>query len=229
MIDVIVPVLARPQNADLIYTSFAANTPPEAAMTFVCTAGDDKQIKACRATGAHVLIHAEPPGPGNYAKKINHGFNNTEREFVFMGADDIEFTEGWAETAIRLMRGRIGVVATNDMANREVMRGEYGTHNLILRSYIMDEGGTVDNEPGVVLWEGYDHQFVDRELCDVARSRRRYTFAKRSIVRHKHPVWRTAPWDTTYRKALAHSREDRDLYMSRSPLFNKRKRDIVPR
>jgi hypothetical protein len=146
-----------------------------------------------------------------------------------MGADDIEFTPGWADVAIRMMRGRIGVVATNDMANREVMRGQYGTHNLILRSYIMEEGGTVDNEPGVVLWEGYDHQFVDRELCDVARARRRYTFAKRSVVRHNHPVWRTAQWDTTYRKAFSHTREDQVLYMQRSPLFNKRKRDIIAR
>lgn len=226
MIDIIVPVLGRPQNAELVYTSFAANT-VGGGMTFVCSAGDDKQIAACRATGAQVLIHAEPPGPGNYAKKINAGFAHTEREFVFMGADDIQFTPRWADIALRMMKPHTGVVATNDMANRQVMRGEFGTHNLIRRSYIVEQGGTADDEPGVVLWEGYDHNFVDRELCDVARSRGAFAFAKQSVVKHHHPVWKTAPWDTTYRKALAKSREDQVLYMARSPLFKTRKRDIV--
>lgn len=228
MIDVIVPCLARPQNAQPLVDSLVASG-AEAQITFVCTGGDKAQIAACETTGANVLIVRWAAGPGDYAKKINWGYQHTTNELFFMGADDLDFHPRWDIIAMRMMKGNIGVVATNDMANRQVMRGEFGTHCLIRRSYIMEQGGTVDGEPGVVLWEGYDHNYVDRELCDVARSRGAYAFAKRSVVKHRHPVWRTAPWDTTYRKALAHSREDQALYMARSPLFKNPKRDIVAR
>lgn len=215
MIDVLVPVLRRPQNAELIFTSFAANTPDDCKLTFVCTSGDDAQIAASRATGAHILIHPVRAGPGDFAKKINYGFAHTNGEFVFMGADDLDFHPHWSEIALQHMTPSVGVVATNDKANRQVMRGEFGTHCLIRRSYIDELGGTFDQEPGVVLYEGYDHNFVDRELCDAARSRRAYAFAKRSIVRHRHPLWRTAPWDPTYKRAVSKAREDAALYDER--------------
>ena len=83
-----------------------------------------------------------------------------------MGADDIEFHPRWADIAVRMMRGRVGVVATNDKANRQVMRGEFGTHCLISRAYIDEHGGTFDGTPGVVLHEGYDHNFVVDRTAD---------------------------------------------------------------
>lgn len=230
VIDVIVPVLGRPQNADPVYMSFAANSLPGCQLVFVCSAADDPQIAACRATGARTLVHPEKPGRGNYAKKINWAFARTDSEFVFNGSDDIMFTLGWSETALRMMRGNVAVVATNDKANRQVMRGEFGTHCLIRRAYIDETGGTADNQPGVVLHEGYDHNFVDRELCEVAKHRRRYKFARNSVVEHRHPLWRTAPWDPTYRKALARFRDDQKLFAERSPLWKPtRQRDIVAR
>lgn len=228
MISVIVPVLSRPQNAQYIYTSFAANT-LDATMTFVCTAGDDAQIKACKDTGAKVLIASWAPGPGDFARKINHGFANTDSEFVFMGADDIEFTPRWDDVALRMMRGRIGVVATNDKANRQVMRGEFGTHCLISRAYIDEHGGTFDGEPGVVLYEGYDHNFVDRELCEAAKRRRAFAYAAHSVVHHHHPLWRTAPWDRTYRKALARFHEDQTLFLERSRTAKRNRDSVVSR
>jgi hypothetical protein len=110
-----------------------------------------------------------------------------------------------------------------------VMRGEFGTHCLISRAYIDEHGGTFDSIPGVVLHEGYDHNFVDRELCDVARSRRAFAYAGTSIVRHRHPLWKTAAWDPTYRKALARFSEDQRLYMARASVWRTRKRTVVVR
>lgn len=226
MIDVIVPVLGRPANAQPLVDSLAASG-AEAQVTFVCSPGDDKQIDACHATGADVLVADWKAGPGDFARKINAGFAATEGEFVFMGADDITFTKGWDKYAFHKMTDGIGVVATNDKANRQVMRGEFGTHCLIRRSYITEQGGTGDNQPGVVLFEGYDHNYVDRELCDVARSRNAYAFASRSVVKHRHPIWKTAEWDATYRKALAKARRDQALFASRTVLWTPSKRDIV--
>ena len=221
MIDVLVPVLGRPQNAQPLVDSLAAST-DGARLTFVCSYEDDDQIRACEATGANVLFLARDPGPGDYARKINLGFLYTHREFVFNGADDIDFTPNWDDAVLREMRPNIAVVATNDMANREVRRGVFGTHNLIRRTYIEERGGTREGTPGVVMHEGYDHSYVDRELCDVAQQRGVYAFAKRSVVRHRHPLWRTAPWDDTYRRAVSKAREDQALY-------DTRKRDIVVR
>lgn len=226
MIDVIVPVLGRPRNAQPLVDSLTASG-ADARLTFMCTGGDRPQIAACQATGADVIVTNWKAGSGDYAKKINAGFNQTFGDFVFMGADDIDFQPGWDTVALKAMTGRVGVVATNDQANRQVMRGEFGTHNLIRRAYIDDHGGTFDGVPGVVLYEGYDHWYVDRELCDVARSRRAFAFAKNSVVRHRHPIWRTAPDDATYRKGQTHARDDHTLYMRRAAAFRTRKRDIV--
>lgn len=227
MISVLVPCLGRPGNAQPLADSLASSG-ADSTLTFICTAGDSAQIAASETTGAEVMIAAWKAGPGDFARKINAGFLATESDYVFMGADDIEFTPGWAEIATRMMRGRIGVVGTNDMANRQVMRGEFGTHCLISRSYIDEHGGTFDNEPGVVLHEGYDHNFVDRELCEVARRRRAFAFAPQSVVKHRHPVWKTATWDPTYRKALARFNEDQQLFAARSAKPT-RNRDIVVR
>lgn len=239
MIDVIVPCLARPNNAAPLMLSFQATAPEGAILWFVCTPGDVDQIAACRATEANVLVGDWPAGPGDYARKINHGYRAGSNPYLLNGSDDITFEPGWATQALKRMQGDVTVVATNDMANRSVQRGDFGTHCLILRRYVTEQGGTANNEPGVVLYEGYDHNFVDRELCGVARHRHRYAFARDSVIRHRHPLWRTAVWDDTYRKSQARFREDHLLFCERAHLWgqagldphekNSRRRDIVRR
>lgn len=228
-IDILIPVLARPHNVQPLLDSAAAATATPHRVLFIATAGDRPEIAALEKAGAEYLIHPEKAGPGNYGKKINYGFTHTTGNYFLNGSDDIQFDIGWDFQALRRMKGQIGVVATNDMANRQVMRGEFGTHCLISRDYINRFGGTGDNEPGVVLYEGYDHNYVDRELCDVARRRGRYAFAHNAVVRHRHPHWKTAAWDATYHKGLKHFREDQLLYGSRTVLWSSRNRDIVAR
>ena len=227
-VDVIVPCLGWPQNAQPLVDSLAASG-ADARIVFVATGGDRPQIAACHATGATVLEVGWPAGRGDFARKINHGFQHTSSDLFLMGADDLDFQPRWDVSAARMMYGRVGVVATNDKANRQVMRGEFGTHCLISRLYIEEKGGTGDNEPGVVLYEGYDHNFVDRELCDVARSRKAFAFASQAVVAHRHPLWKTAEWDATYTKALARFHQDQKLYTQRRRLWGSRQRDIVRR
>ena len=220
MIDILIPVLGRPANAQRVVDSITANTTVEHRITFLVTAADAAEIEAVGQTECPAWFFYDEPGHGDYARKINEGARIRDGEFFFNGADDLDFTPGWDTQALLQMKPNIGVVATNDMANRQVRRGEFGTHNLIRRDYILQRGGTREGTPGVVLHEGYDHSYVDRELCDVAQARGVYAFAKRSIVKHRHPLWRTAQWDDTYRKAVAKSRQDQELYQTR-------KRDIV--
>jgi hypothetical protein len=145
------------------------------------------------------------------------GYERTHGEWLFLGAQDIEFTKGWQEAAFR--NRKASVIATNDKANAQVQRGLFGTHCLVRRSYVDEEGASADG-PGNLLHSGYDHNFVDRELCGVAMSRGVFAFAKDSIVLHHHPLWRTAKWDDTYKKALKHFHQDRTLWLQRAHLWN---------
>ncbi len=205
MIDILIPVLGRPQNAAPVVASIRATTTVEHTITFICTHGDTAQIDAAIATSPD-QVHVVPPNPsGDYAKKINEAFRHGTSEWVFQGADDLTFYPGWD----RVIGDQYMVIATNDMSNGSVKRGLFGTHNLIRRSYI-----TTD-----VLYEGYDHNFVDRELCGFAQQAGVYTFARSSRVRHHHPLWRTAPNDPTYVKSLARFHQDRALFLSRAHLW----------
>lgn len=216
VIDVLVPVLRRPQNAARLYSSLRDATAAEYRLLFLCSPGDNDEIEACIQTGADVIVVDFDPGPGDYARKMNAGFRLSLSEWVFLGADDIEFSPGWLSEALAQTGSVIG---TNDMANGSVKRGEFSTHMLVSRRYVMAEGASADG-PGILCHEGYDHNFPDREICGLARHRGEWAFARHSIVRHRHPLWQTAPDDSTYQKSLRHFHQDQRLFWSRSHLWN---------
>ena len=146
----------------------------------------------------------------------------TDEEFIFTGADDLDFRPAWAEAALdRIERDEVGVCGTNDAGNPMVKRGLHSTHSLVRRSYIDECGGTFDEVPGEVFYTGYDHQSVDNELIAVAKARDCWTFAELSLVIHQHPFWnKSVPRDATYDKALLRGRED-------ARLFERRRREWV--
>lgn len=214
MIDVLVPVLGRARNVGPFVESFhSAECPGE--IHFLCSPGDEEEIAACEASGKHVIVVDWEPGPGDYAKKMNLGYRSTVRPWLFLAADDIRFGEGWWTEALRVAEvEEASVVATNDMANRQVMSGQFGTHCLVRRAYVDEEGGSLDG-PGHLVHEGYDHNFVDRELCHLAESRGKYAFAEKAEVLHLHPNWRSARMDATYRKGTRGFREDQKIFFLR--------------
>ena len=219
MISILVPVLGRPQSAAPLVQNIHDVTTEEHEILFLCSRGDTAQIEACFATEARAVVMEYPALSGDFARKINTGFHATQGEWVFMCADDVRFEPRWDTTALKVAKDRFDVVGTNDLANAQVQRGLFGTHCLIRRRYVTETGGTAEGEPGTVLWEGYDHNFVDRELCHVAQHRGVFVFARHSRVRHYHPLWRTAPDDPTYRKALKNFRADQRLFLSRAHLW----------
>jgi hypothetical protein len=222
MIDILIPVLGRPHRAAPLVQNIRATTTVDHRIIFVCSLGDDEQIIECNISDADLVIVAQfPAGPGDYAKKINVSAK-LSGDWIFQGADDLVFEPNWAEAALKMADSGPGydVVATNDLANASVKRGQFGTHCLIRRRYITERGGTADNTPGPVLWEGYDHNFVDRELCGVAQQRGVYVFARHSRVKHNHMLWRTAAADDTYNKALRHFTADQKLFYRRAHLWD---------
>lgn len=134
---------------------------------------------------------------------------------MFQAADDLNFHYGWDIHAMRVADHRgAGVVGTNDLGNKLVMRGGHSTHTFIRRKYIERYGGTFD-DTGLVFCELYDHQFCDNELVQTAIRRGEWAFSKRSIVEHLHPVWNKGTFDATYEKAFRETSQDTRLYMKR--------------
>jgi hypothetical protein len=218
MIDALVPVLGRPQNLGSLYRSFRDTSGPMDEMHFLVSPGAHEDLEAALQTGAQTHIVDWAPGPGDYARKMNYGYKISERPFLFLGATDIEFRAGWMEAALRKAE-RACVVATNDLANAQVRRGQFGTHCLVRRAYVKEQGASYGG-PGTFLHTGYDHNFVDRELCGMATARGVYAFARDSHVPHRHPLWKTAEWDETYRKGLKRFQRDRALFLQRASLWD---------
>jgi hypothetical protein len=214
VIDVLIPVLGRPENAQKVVSSFRATSGQMDEIHFICSPNDEAEIAACTETGEDVIVTNWKPDHGDYARKMNLGFMLTERPWVFLGSDDIVFYPDWSEAAFA-MGG--DVIATNDLHNPSVKRGEFGTHCFVRREYVDAFGASAD---GGFLHTGYDHNFVDRELCGVARNRGVFSFARESKVAHHHPHWRNAPWDSTYKKGLRSYREDYHLFLERAHLWN---------
>ena len=218
MIAVLIPVLNRPGSAQRVADSLAAAS-PNVRLVFIVSPGDHEQLKACYRTDADIIETTWEPGHGDFARKINLAFTLTTEPFVFQAADDVDFTAGWDDEALRVAEDTgAGVIGTNDQANPLVKAGKHSTHSLIRRSYVDMYGGTIDG-PGLVFSEAYDHGFVDNELVELAKVRRQWAFAAKAVVRHRHWVWRTAEKDATYEKAGAQFREDSRLFAQRRRMW----------
>lgn len=217
MIDLLIPVLSRPQNAQPLVDSIHAATSLPHTIIFLATRGDEEEIEACKQTGA--IVQLVDPGHGEYARKINLGvmLDYTDHPFVFLGADDLHFHPGWDTIAISYFE-QTGkrVVGTNDLGNATVMKGEHATHSLVHRSYVSE--GTID-EPGQLLHEGYQHNWVDTEFIATAKLRDEFVFAAESHVEHLHPFWKKGPDDGVYVKGRAYYHVDAKKFRQRQKLW----------
>lgn len=220
MIAVLVPVLARPQNAAVVVESFLAARSVQSRLEFICTVGDDAQIEACSQwydEPIGIFMHDEPAGRANFAKKINYAYRETVEPWLFQAADDVRFQPGWDTAALACAEATGAlVVGTYDGGNPSVKAGRHSTHTLIARSYCDQPGASLDG-PGLVFSEAYDHQFCDVELVELAKARGVWAFAASSHVLHDHPLWvgRERLAEPTYRKGAARAREDQRLWLRR--------------
>lgn len=210
-VDVIVPVLHRPQNVKPFMESLRASTGLATAW-FVCEPDDLIEWAEVERYGARRLVH-----PGSFAIKVNHAWNGGQltAPWVLLAGDDVVFRPGWLDHA-QHVAARYGadVIGTNDMANPRVMAGEHATHLMISRDYIIDIGASWDG-PGVICHEGYRHWYVDDELVSAAKQRGVFQMALGSIVEHHHPIFGTAPNDEIYELGQSHATKDRAVFQQR--------------
>lgn len=216
-IAIIVPVLRRPHRVEPLLASIAAAT-PEARVLFVCTPGDDEEIAAIVAADAEHICTPVAYESGDYARKINLGYQHTTESLLFLAADDLAFHPGWIEHATARLADGIGVIGTHDLCNPRTRR-QHSTHSLLTRDYA--ELGTID-EPGKILHEGYHHVFVDDELIATARHRGAYVHADDCQVEHLHPTGRRkVPRDAVYDHGISQFEADRAIFEGRAHLWTK--------
>ena len=209
-IDVLVPVLGRPSFAEPLAESLSVTITPY-RLIWLCSPHDLAEIAACEGLG-EVLVVPWPAGKADFAKKINYGFEHSDSEWIFQGADDIAFSEGWDTHALAVAaKTRKRVIGTNDLHNPAVRQGKHSTHTLIHRSYVEEYPA----EHGKVFCELYDHQYVDNEFIELARRRGEFISSPNSIVEHFHPHWGNREVDATHKKATRQTNADRRLYFQR--------------
>jgi len=230
---IVVPIWKRTHNLPRLYESVAATVPQ--AQVLMVVNSDDEQAKlgildsAILLRDCEVLVVDWPGGsPGDYGRKINAGYRASDRDCIFLGADDIVFRDGWYEMARPLLdvepamnptRQPVGVVGTVDACNDRTMRGEHATHSLVARWYA-DLGGSVDQHH-MIYDEGYDHEYCDDELVQTAMVRGAYAHAFGSLVEHMHPNVGKAPMDETYERGRQATRRSRNRYFSRQHLWQR--------
>lgn len=225
-VSILIPVLARPWRKKPLMQSIRATC--DAEVVFLATEGDRRELNMCRGYAQlDPLVRVEVVPfrveRGDYARKINHGVQVTDSEWVLQAADDLHFHDGWLDEALKVAEqtGR-RVIGTNDLCNPRTMKGGHSTHSLVRRSYIV-EVGTV-TEPGKLLHEEYFHNFCDDDLILAAKARGEFASAKRAKVEHLHPNCRTVARDKTYARGLDVKQFDADrrLFHERMPVIGKR-------
>ena len=218
-IDVIVPVLQRPQRARPFMDSLRATT-GRASVLAVYSSWDQRTGRAWRRAGADVLEVAAQPG--SFAQKVNAGYRaRAASEFtagppppwVLLVGDDVRFHPGWADAALEVAEATgADVVSTADRPGGD---GTAGVHPLVRRAYVDERGAAWGDGPGVVCHEGYRHNYVDAELAAVAKERGVWAPAPGAVIEHLHHIFGTAPVDRTYEVGTASLEQDRALFWAR--------------
>lgn len=215
---VIVPVMARPQNAEPFMRSLRASTGLAKAYA-IANPDDEETVKAWDAAGATVILTVEGE---TFPVKANVGYRLTDEPWIFLCGDDVTFRPGWLDHAQQTgnVHGK-DLIATNDAGNPRVLAGQHATHPLIRRTYIDEQGASWDG-PGVLVHEGYRHNCCDDEWTAVAKQRGAFAAALGSIVEHQHPMWNdNVEEDAVYRKGKAHLHHDRRLFKGRLKAYGK--------
>ncbi len=161
-----------------------------------------------------------------FAENVNACLARSTADWVLVVGDDVEFTPGWFEAA-RELTDRYDMVGTNDseagrVRNPLVAKGEHADHFFVRRSYIDDEGASLDG-PGVLMPECYRHWYTDKEVVGLAQARGVYGHAHECRIVHHHPGYdgdeAAREADPVYMAAITSSTDDRNTYLERLPFI----------
>lgn len=208
---IVIPVLRRPWRIPLVQASALAAT-PEARVLFVASPDDHEELAALEQLEVDYIVTQWPGGErGDYARKINLGYQCSDRPVIFTGADDLHFHEDWYELARPLLDvpsevvtvmshggiligpdtvPRVGMVGTRDLCNARTFdpeeiarRGIHSTHSLFARWYA--DLGVID-QAHAIYSPAYFHEYCDDEAVATAMVRGAWAHSD-AVVEHLHP------------------------------------------
>jgi hypothetical protein len=207
-VSILVPVLGRPHRVAPFLKAMKA-TVPSSTVLFIADPDDAEELDALEAAGAEFIS----PG-GGYAAKIRAGVEATDENLIFTAADDLLPHDGWFEAAKGHLTDEIQVIGVNDLRPRPNQQD--ATHFLMTREYAV--APCADGTPGP-FYEGYIHNYCDRELVKTAQHRGTYAFAWNAHVEHLHHLDGKAPLDSTYVKGKDSFHVDQQAFRRRSRLW----------
>lgn len=199
-----IPTLGRAEKLPSVLENIKTTTKTPHRVYFIIEESDKKSQETLNDLDCEVIVGKF----GTYPNAINGAFPKTSEPYLFIGADDLKFTEGW-DVPLPTM-----VVGTNDLHNPSVLSGEHATHYFVNRKYIEETGGTFEEIPGKVLHE-YDHNYCDTEFVETARCRGVYSHNHDSVVEHIHPGWKLGKLDSTYKKGGKNYEKDMQTFQRR--------------
>lgn len=215
MIDVLIPTIGRPHRLAPLAANIAATTRGRHQIVFITEAFDTETQQVAAELG-DVVVNQRTE---NYAGAINTAYETSDADWLFCGADDLVFHDGWDHACLKRDDGWFGVLGTNDLLNPYVLAGCHSTHSLVARWYLDDIGGVADIGPGSFLPECYDHNFTDTEFIGTAKMRARFRPCLDSIVEHLHVTTGKAPADATHQRSVRAFHDDDVLYEARREVW----------
>lgn len=162
-----------------------------------------------------------------YAGAMNAGYDAAVSDgiaftHVLQGADDLLFHPGWDKPALTLMETRpdVQIAGTNDMHEPGCLAGKWASHYLISRRYIDETGSVIDQPPGIVLCEAYEHAGCLSEFYWTIATRGAWAPCLDSIVEHRHHDYGLSVRDDTYEKQPRFEAADNKIFSSRQHLWS---------
>ena len=202
MIDIVTPTLWRADRLAGYVANVHESTVNEHTVSFVAEAHDEKTIAKVERIAAadpsvRLLINDRT---GNVLGAFNTGALAVTAPWWFASGDDVEFTFGWDVAALGVLAEypEAKVIGTNDLHHPNVVAGRTATHMLVNTAYMRDVGCTVDCGPGIACFEGYEHNYIDTEIVEVAKLRGVWQPCLDSIVEHRHWSFGCSERDRTY-------------------------------
>lgn len=214
MIDVIIPTLWRSARLHDLVANIHDTTVNRHQVTFVVEDFDTETIALLddwRDPGVRYVVNDRAP---SCLGAFNAAIPHIEYPYWFAGGDDIKFHAEWDTLCLGLMVDPILVVGTNDLFNSAVLNGRTATHFLV-DSRFNEQGGTFEEEPGLVAHEGYHHDYFDTELCEVAKFRGQFAPCLDAVVEHMHHLARKNELDATYQRNREGAQKDGEIFQYR--------------
>jgi hypothetical protein len=208
-IDIIVPVLGRPEHAATFVGSLDHSGVEDHRVHVYPMCENQDDLSAWDRFGYGYL------GAGHtFAEKVNYGYKLTDAEWVLLVGTDVKFHQGWIDRLEDVVRHmpEACVLGTKDLGNPRVTEGTHTCHPVISRAYIDQVGSSWDG-PGVVCHE-YRHCFVDDEIVTVAKQRGVWSPTK-AVIEHMHPYWDKGEYDEVYQEGESWMEIDRFEWIRR--------------